>query len=183
MTTEQRIKELEEIIKKNQHDLRVSQAEGKDIDPDDIKPTTACGTCRLSWNDDLSSTWTPVPSARCPFEYIHEEVKELRKLKRSIEQEDEGQKTIIQCPAYDIVVALYGWDDDNDCYETGMLLSVDPSLGLTDDPQPSDPFLVATEAMVRLIVAQAVEGIDITTPAYGSAVETVVDALGNRYGD
>ncbi len=33
-----------------------------------------CGTCGLSWDDAIPTTWTPVPSARCPFEYFHAEV-------------------------------------------------------------------------------------------------------------
>lgn len=44
------------------------------IDPDD--PTAGdvmtCGSCGLSWDDSISTAWTPVPSARCPFEYFHE---------------------------------------------------------------------------------------------------------------
>lgn len=30
-----------------------------------------CGTCGLSWDDAISTEWTPAPSARCPFEYFH----------------------------------------------------------------------------------------------------------------
>lgn len=33
--------------------------------------TATCGYCDLSWNDDLSTGLTPVPSGRCPFEYFH----------------------------------------------------------------------------------------------------------------
>lgn len=33
-----------------------------------------CGTCHRSWDDGQSTGWTPVPSARCPFEYEHEGV-------------------------------------------------------------------------------------------------------------
>ena len=32
------------------------------------------GTCGLSWNDSISTSWTPVPSGRCPFEYFHRNV-------------------------------------------------------------------------------------------------------------
>jgi hypothetical protein len=39
------------------------------------KGRTTCGTCRLSWDDDKITSWTPAPSARCPFEYFHEESK------------------------------------------------------------------------------------------------------------
>lgn len=43
------------------------------IDPDDpaaIDPAT-CGTCELTWDDGIGTTWTPAPSGRCPFEYFH----------------------------------------------------------------------------------------------------------------
>jgi hypothetical protein len=30
-----------------------------------------CGTCELSWDDAIITSWTPAPSARCPFEYFH----------------------------------------------------------------------------------------------------------------
>lgn len=30
-----------------------------------------CGHCGLSWDDGISTTWTPAPAARCPFEYFH----------------------------------------------------------------------------------------------------------------
>ncbi len=46
------------------------------IDPDD--PTAAspatCGNCGLTWDDGISTSWTPVPSGRCPFEYFHDEI-------------------------------------------------------------------------------------------------------------
>ena len=31
-----------------------------------------CGHCGARWNDAMMSDRTPVPSARCPFEYDHE---------------------------------------------------------------------------------------------------------------
>jgi hypothetical protein len=30
-----------------------------------------CGHCGLSWDDSIVTDWTPVPSARCPFEPFH----------------------------------------------------------------------------------------------------------------
>lgn len=30
-----------------------------------------CGHCGLSWDDGISTGYTPAPSARCPFEYFH----------------------------------------------------------------------------------------------------------------
>lgn len=32
-----------------------------------------CGTCHRTWDDAVVTAWTPVPSARCPFEYDHDE--------------------------------------------------------------------------------------------------------------
>ena len=32
---------------------------------------TTCGYCGLSWDDNIPTSWTPVPSGRCPFEYFH----------------------------------------------------------------------------------------------------------------
>jgi hypothetical protein len=30
-----------------------------------------CGACGRTWDDAVVTSWTPVPSARCPFEYEH----------------------------------------------------------------------------------------------------------------
>lgn len=45
------------------------------IDPNDptAKDPATCGTCGLSWDDGKSTSWTPAPSGRCPFEYFHRE--------------------------------------------------------------------------------------------------------------
>jgi len=32
-----------------------------------------CGACGRSWDDTVSTAWTPVPSGRCPFEYEHDD--------------------------------------------------------------------------------------------------------------
>lgn len=42
--------------------------------PDSFKDPVTCGTCRRTWDDSVPTAWTPAPSARCPFEYDHEEV-------------------------------------------------------------------------------------------------------------
>jgi hypothetical protein len=43
------------------------------IDPNDpaAKDPATCGECGLTWDDGISTEWTPTPSARCPFEYFH----------------------------------------------------------------------------------------------------------------
>jgi hypothetical protein len=35
------------------------------------KDKATCGHCGLSWDDGIITSMTPVPSARCPFEYYH----------------------------------------------------------------------------------------------------------------
>jgi len=35
------------------------------------KDKATCGHCGLSWDDGISTSLTPAPSARCPFEYYH----------------------------------------------------------------------------------------------------------------
>ena len=43
----------------------------KENDPATNRAT--CGNCGLSWDDAIITSMTPAPSARCPFEYFHEE--------------------------------------------------------------------------------------------------------------
>lgn len=40
-------------------------------DGDTCPGRTTCGTCGLSWDDNLITGLTPVPSGRCPFEPFH----------------------------------------------------------------------------------------------------------------
>jgi len=47
-----------------------------------IEQIATCGECGTSWNDALITSYTPTPSARCPFEYVHQEMRELRQLQR-----------------------------------------------------------------------------------------------------
>lgn len=42
--------------------------------PDDARAPAMCGTCELWWDDGIVTSFTPVPSARCPFEYEHDEM-------------------------------------------------------------------------------------------------------------
>jgi hypothetical protein len=35
------------------------------------KNRATCYQCELSWDDGKSTSMTPAPSARCPFEYFH----------------------------------------------------------------------------------------------------------------
>jgi hypothetical protein len=47
-----------------------------------VTDAATCGTCGMTWNDALITSRTPTPSARCPYEHIHTEIAELRKLER-----------------------------------------------------------------------------------------------------
>ena len=38
---------------------------------DKAKDRATCGNCGLSWDDGISTSMTPTPSARCPFEKFH----------------------------------------------------------------------------------------------------------------
>lgn len=38
---------------------------------DEATDRVTCGTCGRSWDDAISTSWTPTPSGRCPFEYFH----------------------------------------------------------------------------------------------------------------
>lgn len=79
-----RIAELEDIIREHE----ISEANGATPQLDEngaVKEDIAtCGNCGLSWNDALISSMTPTPSGRCPYEYIHPEIKELKRLKRGM---------------------------------------------------------------------------------------------------
>lgn len=44
-----------------------------DEDGNAVYDWVTCGTCGLTWNDALITSITPAPSARCPFEYLHED--------------------------------------------------------------------------------------------------------------
>lgn len=36
------------------------------------KDKVTCGTCGRSWDDSIATSYTPTPSARCPFEVYHQ---------------------------------------------------------------------------------------------------------------
>lgn len=49
-----------EVLDVNRYDLAHPNAD-----------VVTCGACGRSWDDAVSTAWTPAPSARCPFEYDH----------------------------------------------------------------------------------------------------------------
>jgi hypothetical protein len=40
-------------------------------DGDEAADRVTDNQCGLSWDDAVSTGWTPAPSGRCPFEYFH----------------------------------------------------------------------------------------------------------------
>ena len=59
------IQELVESIRKEK------MSDVVELDSDDPR-ATVCGTCGRGWDDSISTSVTPTPAARCPFEYEHE---------------------------------------------------------------------------------------------------------------
>ena len=47
---------------------RVRRVLGK---PSQTPRWTTCGTCGRRWDDAKSTSLTPTPAGRCPFEYAH----------------------------------------------------------------------------------------------------------------
>jgi hypothetical protein len=75
--------EAEEISEDNGAEPQLDENENTIVD------MVKCGTCGKSWNDALITERTPAPSARCPYESIHEEIDELRAL-IALQEEAEG---------------------------------------------------------------------------------------------
>lgn len=46
------------------------------------KTPMTCLSCGLTWDDGVPTSWTPVPTARCPFEYFHRDESLLETFKR-----------------------------------------------------------------------------------------------------
>lgn len=42
------------------------------VNAENTKDPVTCGCCGLTWDDAISTSWTPAPAGRCPFEYFHE---------------------------------------------------------------------------------------------------------------
>ena len=83
----------------------------------------------------------------------------------------------IKLPCYNIVVKLHGLP--------GNLGTITSDLTEYDgvNPETSRAFDVATETVERFVLASACADIDIESPAFLEAIETVIDAVSNKYGD
>lgn len=84
----------------------------------------------------------------------------------------------IKLPCYNITVKVL--DEGFGTYGT---IKSDLTDGEGTDSNAPDPHEVALETLERFILSAACSGIDIETPAFLEAIETVVDAVGNRYGE
>lgn len=80
----ERIEELEADIAAEE----ISEENGAESQMDDdgnaVVDMATCGECGMSWNDALISSSTPAPSARCPYEHMHDKIAELKTLKAAI---------------------------------------------------------------------------------------------------
>jgi hypothetical protein len=63
------------------------------------KDKVTCGTCGLSWDDGISTGYTPTPSGRCPFEAFHV-------------PEQIPRYTV---PPLDVILQIAGIDDETAC--------------------------------------------------------------------
>jgi len=69
---------------KNNHNITIPpDFEVRPLGPDENPPgRTTCGHCGLSWDDDISTSYTPAPSGRCPFEYFHVDEEKAKRKKK-----------------------------------------------------------------------------------------------------
>ena len=87
--------------------------------------------------------------------------------------------TTITLPVYGIVIELDpGVDEDAERFGGGTLTST-----LHEDDSEGHPELgAALDAIESLILAHAVAGIDVSSPAYLEGIDTAVDAAMNEFG-
>jgi hypothetical protein len=76
-----RIAELEAFL--TGHEISIANGATPQYDDNGnvVENMATCGNCGMTWNDALITSSTPSPSGRCPYEYIHDEIMELRRLK------------------------------------------------------------------------------------------------------
>jgi len=79
---------------------------------------------------------------------------------------------IIELPCYDLVIHVTG-------ERTGFVTS--NLLDGGDEDEDNAEYNAAVDALVGLILAHALAGINVTTPAYIEGIETVVESITNAY--
>ncbi len=83
-----RIAELRAVIEAEEISTANGATEQTDGNGLTVVDMAVCGTCKSAWNDALISARTPAPAGRCPYEYIHEEIAELRRLTGGLDDRD-----------------------------------------------------------------------------------------------
>lgn len=123
-----------------------------------------CLTCDEHWDDH----WSCACNDKCPS------------CGKEIEPYDHViSPVVIELPCHGIVVELNEVDpDDGDKLIGGIIHSDLPDL-IGDAPL----FNVAINTLESMILACACAGIDIKSPAFIEAIETVADKISNEYGD
>lgn len=91
-----------------------------------VQPTTTpsapghatCGTCGLTWDDNISTAYTPTPGGRCPFEAFHDD-EEIPLLTKAMLSGDPG--TVLVCgncgDTWSATPGDYFWLDDDEPFE------------------------------------------------------------------
>jgi hypothetical protein len=76
----ERVEEIEAEFAEREISVENGAKEQTDDDGNIIEDMVTCETCGRTWNDALVTDRTPAPSGRCPYEYEHEELAELKTL-------------------------------------------------------------------------------------------------------
>lgn len=128
-----------------------------DDDGREIVDVVTCGSCGRSWNDAASSSVTPAPSGRCPFEYEHPGAR-LEYLRGQIRAE---------CISWGEVIELQGLAEHIDRSDVELL----EWAGVPEFPYEYEQVTysveiewmgddVPTEAEIRRAIYQGVAGLD-----------------------
>jgi hypothetical protein len=93
----------------------------------------------------------------------------------------------VELQRYGIVVHLGPPDPDRPGTFLGgtiesSLEHADPGLTAWSSTPPRDQYLAAVDALESLILAHAVAGVDVTSPAYLEGLDTAVDAISDNFG-
>lgn len=75
-----RIDELRRLIASRRISIDNGATPQLDDEGQVVEDIATCGNCGESWNDALITERTPAPSGRCPYEYEHDAIAELRRL-------------------------------------------------------------------------------------------------------
>jgi hypothetical protein len=113
------------------------------LDPSDPR-ATVCLTCGAAWDDSVSTSLTPVPAGRCPFEADHTAADIKHLFTPCVWIHDNGRVTVDFCDSYS-----YSFDDVSGLDDSDLDISaeqVDAASAFLDDIIPVDsPFYVNGE--------------------------------------